>query len=434
MMDFKETSTLELKQQITPDLKKEIIAFANTNGGLIYVGIADDGTVIGLDDTDQALLQVTSMLHDAVRPDLTMFVELNIIALEKKSILKITVQKGTHPPYYLQGKGIRPEGVYIRHGAATIPASEDAIRAMILASDGERYENRRSLRQDLSFAALQDFFAKKHIRLEEPQFMTLGLKNHDGIYTNLALLLSDECPHEVKIAVFAGTSKTAPFQNRREFGGSLITQMQAAYAMLEQYNQVDASFEGLLRSDKTDYPDIALREALLNTLVHREYSYSGSTIINIFHDRVEFVSFGGLVQGLNMDDLKLGVSECRNEKMAALFYRLQLIEAYGTGIPKIFDSYEGSGLLPKLEASDHAFRITLPNRNFNHHKNITNGTSPQNSWLTLMQDKKTFTRQDVENTMNVSRSKANNLIKDLVDKGTLIPHGNGKNRYYTMAN
>lgn len=432
-MDFRESSTLELKQTVVPDIKKEVIAFANTNGGTIYVGIADTGEIIGLEDTDQALLQVSSMIHDAIKPDVTMFVDLKIIELEHKPIMEVTIQKGTHAPYYLQGKGIRPEGVFIRHGAASIPASEDAIRAMILASDGERYEKRRSLRQDLTFTTLQSFFTQKKLKLEEQQFMTLGLKTRDGIYTNLGLLLSEECPHEIKTAVFAGTTKTSPFQNRREFSGSLLTQMQGAYAMLEQYNQLGASFHGLMRTDQRDYPEAALREALLNCLIHREYSYSGSTLINIFKDRIEFVSFGGLVQGLNLEDLKLGVSECRNEKMANLFYRLKLIEAYGTGIPKIYESYQGSGLKPRLETSDHAFRITLPNRNFKTDQASPFAQANNNHLLAALSGKETFTRQDVQDTMGVSRSQANNLIKELVDSGKLVAIGAGKNRHYAPS-
>lgn len=432
-MKFKESSTLELKQMIVPDIKKEIIAFANSNGGTIYIGIADNGDIIGLEDTDQAMLQVTSMVRDAVKPDVTMFVDLEIVEFKQKSVLKITVQKGTHAPYYLQGKGIRPEGVFVRHGAASIPASTDAIRDMIIASDGQRYETRRSLQQELTFNSLEDIFAKKKIKLEEQQYMTLGLKTRDGIFTNLALLLSEECPHELKIAVFAGTSKTAPFQNRREFSGSLLTQMKEAYAMLEQYNQLGASFNGLMRSDQRDYPEVALRESLLNCIVHREYSYSGSTLINIFHDRIEFVSFGGLVQGLNLEDLKLGVSECRNEKMAAIFYRLKLIEAYGTGIPKIYESYQGSGLEPKLEASDHAFRITLPNRNFKTDQASPFAQANNNHLLAALSGKETFTRQDVQDTMGVSRSQANNLIKELVYSGKLVAIGAGKNRHYAPS-
>ncbi len=432
-MKFKESSTLELKQMIVPDIKKEIIAFANSNGGTIYVGIADNGDIIGLEDTDQVMLQITSMVRDAIKPDVTMFIDLAIVEFEKKSVLKITVQKGTHAPYYLQGKGIRPEGVFIRHGAASIPASADAIRAMIIASDGQRYETRRSLQQELTFTSLEDIFAQKKIKLEEQQYMTLGLKTRDGIFTNLALLLSEECPHELKIAVFAGTSKTSPFQNRREFSGSLLTQMREAYAMLEQYNQLGASFNGLMRSDQRDYPEVALRESLLNCIVHREYSYSGSTLINIFHDRIEFVSFGGLVQGLNLEDLKLGVSECRNEKMAAIFYRLKLIEAYGTGIPKIYESYQGSDLEPKLEASDHAFRITLPNRNYKGNKSPVASAKNHSPLLSALSGKETFTRQDVQDTLGISRSQANNLIKDLVDNGYLTAHGAGKNRHYSHS-
>lgn len=431
-MKFQESSTLELKQMIVPDIKKEVIAFANSNGGTIYAGIADDGTIVGLDDPDQALLQVSSMIHDSITPDVTMFVELNIINLEDKPVLKVTVQKGTHAPYCLKGKGLRPEGVYIRQGAASIPASSDAIRSMIVASDGERYEKRRSLHQELTFPALKKIFKQKKIPLNEQHFLTLGLKTSDGIFTNLALLLSEECPHDIKIAVFSGNTKTSPFQNRREFRGSLISQMVAAYAMLEQYNQLGARFHGLMRSDQKDYPDVALREALLNTIIHREYSYSGSTLINIFQDRIEFVTFGGLVQGLNLGDLKMGVSQCRNEKLAALFYRLELIEAYGTGIPKIYESYQSSGLTPTIEASDHAFRITLPNRNVQHSMAVHERADKYQTLPEAMAGKKTFTRLDVESALGVSRSQANNILKKYVDAGRVIPHKGGKNRYYTM--
>ena len=429
-MFYQESSTLEVKQIAISEIKKEIIAFANTKGGTIYVGIADDGTVLGLDNPDQVSLQVSSMIRDAIKPDLTMFTDLTIEEIDGKAVLKITIQKGTHAPYYLQRKGIRPEGVFVRQGTASIPASEEAIRNMILASDGERYESRRSLRQELSFTSLKDFFKEKNIPLEEKHYIPLGLKKHDGIYTNLALLLSEECPLEMKVAVFSGNTKTSPFQNRREFTGSIISQMQAVYDMLEQYNQVGATFKGLMRSDQTDYPKVALREALLNTIIHREYSYSGSTLINIFQDRIEFVSFGGLVQGLNLGDLQLGVSECRNEKLAALFYRLELIEAYGTGIPKIYESYESSGLEPIIESSDHAFRITLLNRNTNHALAVQEPANRYNTFLDVAKKKKQFTRQDIQNELSVSRSQANNLIKKYVDAGKIIPKAAGKNRFY----
>ena len=99
-------------------------------------------------------------------------------------------------------------------------------------------------------------------------------------------------------------------------------------------NKTEATFEGLTRKDERDYPTETIREALLNAVVHREYSFSGSTLINIYEDRIEFISLGGIISGLSLDSIMLGVSQSRNEKLANIFYRLHLIEAYGTGIKK----------------------------------------------------------------------------------------------------
>src|SRR5699024_11153931 len=125
-----------------------------------------------------------------------------------------------------------------------------------------------------------------------------------------------------------------------------------------------AEFEGLNRIDKRDYPSEALREALLNAITHRDYSFSGSTLISIFDDRIEFVTIGGLVRGLTFDDIMLGVSALRNQNLANVFYRLKLIEAYGTGILKINESYAECAVKPQFEVTDNAFKITLPNINY----------------------------------------------------------------------
>lgn len=189
--------------------------------------------------------------------------------------------------------------------------------------------------------------------------MTLGIMNAERIYTNLGLLLSDQCVHTIKAASFEGTTKSV-FKDRREFSGSLLQQMNDAYSFIEVYNKTRAEFLKLHRIDRRDYPEEAVREALLNSLVHREYSFSGSTLISIFDDRIEFVSLGGLVNGLTINDILFGISQCRNEKLAAIFYRLKLIEAYGAGIQKIMDSYHDCAVKPQLDLSDNAFKIVLP--------------------------------------------------------------------------
>ena len=133
--------------------------------------------------------------------------------------------------------------------------------------------------------------------------------------------------------------------------------MNEVYDFIDFHNQTRATIRKLLRTDIRDYPQIAVREALLNLLVHREYSFSASALISIFTDRIEFVSIGGLVPGIDLEDIMVGISVCRNQNLANVFYRLQLIEAYGTGISKIMKAYEGMKEKPLIETTKSAFKI-----------------------------------------------------------------------------
>ncbi|WP_390620522.1 AlbA family DNA-binding domain-containing protein [Holdemania massiliensis] len=126
-----------------------MITFANCDGGTLYIGVNDDGTVCGIDDVDGTMLRVTNAVRDTVRPDVTMFVECHNDLMDEKPIVCVTVQRGTARPYYLRGKGIRPEGVYVRQGASTVPATEAAILNMIKETSDDSYEVARSLEQHL---------------------------------------------------------------------------------------------------------------------------------------------------------------------------------------------------------------------------------------------------------------------------------------------
>ncbi len=172
------------------------------------------------------------------------------------------------------------------------------------------------------------------------------------------------------MAVFEGIEKNI-FKDRKEFKGSLLKQVTEAFEFINLLNKTEATFEGLIRKDERDYPVEAIREALLNAVIHREYSFSGSTLVNIYEDRIEFVSLGGIVYGLSLDSIMLGVSQSRNEKLANIFYRLHLIEAYGTGIRKIFTNYERYNMKPTIKAEVGAFQVVLPNI---HSEPLTTGT------------------------------------------------------------
>ena len=425
-MNFVESEIVELKSTVVADLCKEVIAFANTKGGTLYIGVEDDGTVVGVEGTDRITLQVNNMVRDSIKPDLTMFIRYETQTVAGKQIIAVTVQKGTDRPYYLGSKGLRPSGVYVRNGTSSDPATETAIRRMIKETDGDSFESMRSLEQNLSFQSAEAQFSKRNIPFNAAKMQTMGMVSQDGIYTNVALLLSDQCPSTVKAATFSGSDQ-AVFQDRREFTGSLFQQMENLYAYLDLHNQTKATFEGLYRKDTRDYPEEALRETLMNSLVHRDYSFRASTLVSIYDDRIEFVSVGGLPTGISLDDILLGLSICRNPKLAAIFYRLQLIEAYGTGMPKIMRAYAGSGLEPKIEVSSNAFKITLPNQNAAR----GNDAAPnEQKVMDLITKKNSVTRRDVEQLLNVSQASANRILKHMTAQGLVYQDGSGKNTAY----
>ncbi|WP_293695038.1 RNA-binding domain-containing protein [uncultured Phascolarctobacterium sp.] len=440
-MRFRETEMVELKTIVMDDIKKEIIAFANCDGGTIYVGVADDGTVFGVENADKCALQISNMVRDAVKPDVTMFIHYETLAYDGKDVVAVNIQRGTNRPYYLAKKGLRPEGVYVRQGYSSVPATDTAIRQMIKETDGDSFENMRSINQALTFEAAKKEFEKRKVVFGQPQMQTLKIVSTDGIYTNLGLLLSEQCPHTIKAAVFEGINQNV-FKDRREFSGSLMQQLNEVYDYIDFHNQTHATFRKLLRIDIRDYPEVAVREALLNTLVHRDYSFRASTLISIYDDRIEFVSIGGLLPGLELDDLMMGVSVCRNPHLANVFYRLQLIEAYGTGMKKIMGAYADAPLQPKIKTTNNAFKIILPNVNFTPkaaeaHNEFENAAVPtldsnEEKVLQFLREHPMITRKEAQVLLEVSQSTAGRILKAMVDRGQIEQLGGSRTTRYKL--
>lgn len=421
-MKLYESETVELKEIYTSDLKKEIVAFANTNDGTIYIGVQDSGEIIGLENADFVMQQISNAIRDSIRPDVSMFTNIELLQEEKKFFIKLTVSQGTKKPYYLSDKGLKPTGVYVRSGTTSAPASEDAIRMMIKMTDGDSFEANRSLVQELTFNRLNEELEIRGLEFTEVQMKNLGILSADDIYTNMGLLVSDQCKHSIKFAIFQGTDKLV-FRDRKEFTGSLFAQLTDVYKTIDFYNATKATFHDLFRADERDYPEDAVREALLNAIVHREYSFSGSTFINLYSDRLEMISLGGLVSGLSLEAAMIGASQPRNEKLAALFYRMKLIEAYGTGISKIISCYKGLPVQPKFETVEGAFRVVLPNI---HAQVLSAEDEKYLPILRLFEKQKEITRSDVEEALEIGTTHAINMLKEMMDKELISKVGNGR--------
>lgn len=430
-MKYVESPQLELKEQINAEFKKEIIAFANTDGGEIYVGIARDGSITGIADPESEMEKIGNMIRDGIKPDLTAYTSIERVEDDGKNLIRVSVSRGLKRPYHLTDKGLKPAGVFVRHGVSSVPATDEAIRQMLRESDGTTFDKMRSVNQELTFEYAEKTFQASQIAFDAVHKRTLGLIDVDGYYTNAALLLSDQCGHIIRCAVYEGTGKNQ-FKTRKEFSGSILKQMDDAYSFLSLNNNLRATFDGLRRIDHADYPEEAMREALVNAVVHRDYDYSGSIIINIYDDRMEFISLGGLVKGLTLADIKGGVSQPRNAVIANVFYRLELIESYGTGIQKIMESYAGCGIEPKFAPAPASFVVTLPNRNTAETAASDPGLSREENILRLMAKQGAVTRKDVEQLLGCSSFPANKALAALVEQGKIVKTGAARGTKYVL--
>ena len=429
-MNF-ETENIEFKSQFTEEIYKEVIAFANTDGRVVYVGIDNEGNAIGLTDVDNEYTRITKGIRDAIMPDVTMCVKYFI---QDNKVVRITVNEGTNKPYYLKNKGLKPSGVYVRQGSSSAPASPEQIRQMIKESDGDTFEEIRSIEQDLTFEAAKKAFKRYSVEFSTEKYRALGMtQKSDDIYTNLALILSDQCPHTTKIAVFSDETCTV-FRDSKEFGGSVFKQFEDTVNYLALCNKTNSVIKGIVRTDRQDYPEEAIREALLNALVHRDYSFSGSIIINVNDKKMEFISIGGLLHGLSADDIRIGISQPRNKNLAEVFHRLRLIESYGTGIRRIYKLYENCDEKPVIEATSNAFKIVLPNMN------EASLLAPDESRITYQMrkvldyiaDNGQATDTELEEILDVKHTRVYNLTREMKELGLLRIEGRGKDKKYLL--
>ena len=163
-----ENERMEFKSQLTDDIYKEVIAFTNTDGGVIYIGIDDQGNVTGIDNVDETYTRLTNGIRDAIQPDVTMFVR---YVLQENKVIRIEVGESSYKPYYLKSKGLKPAGVYVRQGATSVQASPEQIRQMIKDSDSDVFEEMRTVQQNLTFDEAAAAFKRYKVDFSEDKYI-----------------------------------------------------------------------------------------------------------------------------------------------------------------------------------------------------------------------------------------------------------------------
>ena len=304
---------------------------------------------------------------------------------------------------------------------------------MIFLSRRARYEALPSLEQALHFERATRAFEEKGLAFGRAQQQSLKVLGLDGVYTRLGLLLSDECPYVIHCLAYQGRDASV-FLDRRSFGGSLFAQLEEALDYLGLHNRVRGEIEGLYRRDTRDYPIAALREALINAVVHRDYAFPAQSRISLYSDRIEFMSIGGLVPGMAEEDVFAGVSVRRNAGLAEVFYRLQLIEGYGTGLQRMMEAYEGAARRPSIRVTPNSFTLTLPSQQVD--ATVSRAQPPAATSEALVMDQLqrdgSITRAEVEALLGVSTATAFRVLRSLTEGGLVLREGEGRRSRYVV--
>ena len=412
----------ELKSEYSDSLLKTAVAFSNCKGGRILVGIDDSGHIVGLNDSDDTCKKCVQGLADRIRPDITMTSDVRLVKMEDKDVVEIIVREGPKKPYYLRDKGCRPEGSYIRKGTTTVPTTDDAFYRMTHDYVSLKYEDCMSFRQDLTFRYLENALKAKGIAFDDDKMESLHLKNDDG-YTNLGFMLSDQFDQPIRMAVFPDEYKSK-FISRESVEGSVLEQADRAIAFIMKNNRTSSTFAGKYRVDVQAFPPVAVREAVLNAIVHRDYSMDASTLISIFPDKLMIVSPGNLNVRFSKEDLFRGVSSLRNKHLADIMYRMELIEAYGTGIPRMFNEYKDEEFGPEIEPGPSTFTIVLPAK-----AECSDSGIDLESFLSSGRE---FSRSELQDYLSVSRSGATQIVNDLISSGKIVRIGEGRTTSYRV--
>ena len=362
MNEYHEDERTELKRELINDIKCEIVAFLNSDGGTIYVGVDDDGKVIGFDDykiKDEMDLKIGNWMQDSFYPKPFGLIQ---YAFNNDNVLVVSVCKGTRKPYFLKDKGPKPSGVFIRVGRSKRKATNEEILHMIMESHNYSYEDDISNEQELTFKEFERTLDDNGIKPTSRLMNSLGLKNKHGLYTNLGYIMSDQSNIVVKLAEYDDNMN---FKIKKSFGGSLVTILKNVEEQAERLNDLKIIIDGntFKRIETKSYPGASIREMIMNAICHADYFIHSNIKIEFFPDKVKITSPGGIFNA-SLEDIMNGVQTYRNPKLVHIFDKLGMIENFGTGIPRTIYSYEDYDIQPEFKITNNFFVVTLPNINF----------------------------------------------------------------------
>jgi predicted HTH transcriptional regulator len=341
---MQESNCIEFKREVDKGdkLEKAVVSFLNYNGGgEILIGVSDDGTVVGVSDSDGDQRKIADRLGNNIRPKILGLFDVVTDKLEDKNIIRIVVSSGTQKPYYIRKRGMTEDGCFIRVGASAQPMTEVMIDRLLQHRQVNSLSTTAVSRQKLTFEQLHIYYSEHRLKLNDQFEDNLDLRTGDGEYNFLAYLLADNNGASVKVAKYAGTDKIDLIENEEYGYRCLVTAIYRVLDKLAVENKTFAKITSRNRLERKLINPVAIREAFINAVVHNDYSL-GWPVVEFFSDRVTITSTGGLVEGLSQEDFFNGRSMLRNRELMRVFKDVELVESLGSGMRRILEAYDRS--------------------------------------------------------------------------------------------
>jgi len=452
-----ENKRVEFKEQLPKNesIVKTIVSFSNTSGGKLIIGVSDNREIVGVDDEEIFELQdrLSSLIFDRCYPNI--LPEIYTQNIEGKLLLVIEVFRGNLLPYYLKKEG-KNNGTYIRVGATNRKASFENIvelerqRRNISFDEEINYEVELS---SLDLSPIYEVFEKvgKPLTAQKLKNLKLIKEEHEKEYATNALLilLGYEMHCMVKCAKFKGTTMDL-FLDKKEYDGDIFSILEKSQNFILNHINLRAEIKDLYRTDTYEIPKVALREALINALIHRDYINHGRDIkVGVYDDIVNIVSPGSYPNGINQADIESGRSDARNRVIANVFKELGLIEQWGSGIARIKSSCLEVGLKePKIEEMNDFVDVEfyrpnsvelVPNKketvgkpSDTVGKPSDNLTSQEEKTIQYLNEHERVASKEIEKLLGIKESRTRELLKSMVDKGLIERVGAGRSTYYVL--
>lgn len=436
---LQESNRIEFKVELNDKLEKEVVAFLNNKeGGILYIGVDDNGKPIGVSDVDSMQLKIADRIKNNILPSTLGLFDIVTEEIENISVIKILISSGLEKPYYIKKHGMSPNGCFTRMGTSSQPMSTAMIDSLYSKRTHNTLRNITSPRQDLTFAQLKIYYQERGLELNEKFTNSLELLTPDGKFNYVAYLLADENGVSIKVAKYAGSDKVDLVENEEYGYCSLIKATHQVLEKLKIENITRAKVTNAKRVEKNLIEPIPMREAVINAIVHSDFSREIPPVFEIFNDKMVFTSYGGLIQGQSKEDFFSCSSMPRNRELMRVFKDVGLVEQLGSGMSRILKEYDKS----IFHISEHFIKVefpfSLPKESIIIANGDDNGNETGNDnldiWkvMEILSENPSITAKQMAKQMNISPRKVSRLIKELKENGKIVRIGSDRKGYWKI--